>query len=246
MPSTAKVAIIFVISKLLGLSLGLHYRLNKIIMKKSIHYIALAALTAVAVASCADNSKLAKQIEGSWQGNPVSVPSTSAGIINMTDTWTFINDDTRATGGELVVTSMASVEWPLTAEGDSVAPQSAPYALTLAASVSFNASWDLDADDPDEEILVSIDPKTMSISIDPAAVALSTDGNPTTVDSIPPSVYAAVRSELTRAVQSRFYPINHLDNVKIQGSTLKFEVPSGQEKSDDVKMILTRKGGLGR
>ncbi len=43
MPSTAKVAIIFVISKLLGLSLGLHYRLNKIIMKKSIHYIALAA-----------------------------------------------------------------------------------------------------------------------------------------------------------------------------------------------------------
>lgn len=213
-------------------------------MKKTFLYIASAFVAASLLSSCGSGNSLAKKIEGSWQGNPQAIASSGEGIITMTDEWAFVGDDNKATGGDLIITSMASVEWPLSIAGDSIAPGADPYAVTVAATVSLNAVWDIDQHDPDDEIVVSIDPKTLSVSIDPDAVAVSADGKPATVDSIPGEIYASVRRELLKSAQTRFFPVNHLDDVEIKGDVLKFEIPSGQEKKGDVKIRLTRLGDL--
>lgn len=215
-------------------------------MKKTFLYMASALLAASFMSSCGGGNSLAKRIEGSWQGTPQAIASSSEGIITMTDVWNFIGDDTKSSGGDLVITSLASVEWPLTLSGDSIAPGADPYAVTISATVSLNAVWDLDSHDPDDEILVSIDPKTLSVSIDPDAVAVSANGQPATVDSIPAGIFADARRELLKSAQTRFFPVNHLDDVEIKGNTLKFEIPSGQEKKGEIKIRLTRQGDLNR
>lgn len=216
-------------------------------MNKSILFITAAALTASLLASCGgDNTRLARDIEGTWQGTPTAVASTQPGIITMTDTWTFVGDDANATGGSLVITSLSSVEWPLSYTGDTVAVQADPYAVTMAASVSLNGTWDLDPQDPDDEIIVSIDPRSLSVNIDPDAVAASTNGNPVALDTIPPVIYGAARAELTKAVQTRFFPISHLDDVKIEGRTLKFEIPATVEDGQEIKITLNRQGPVSK
>ena len=212
-------------------------------MKKTFLYMASVAVVASLLSSCGNDNRLAKDIEGTWQANPAAVATSSPGIMTMTDTWTFTGEDSNATGGTLLIASLASVEWPLAEGSDTIAPQANAYAVSVSASVNINATWNLDPKDPDDEILVSIDPKSIVVSIDPAGVAMSTSGSPAPLDSIPPYIYGAVKAELTKAVQARFFPVNKLEDVEINGNKLKFEVPSGKEKADDVKVNLTRQTG---
>ena len=212
-------------------------------MKKTFLYMASIAVAASLLSSCGNNNRLAKDIEGTWQANPAAVATSSPGIMTMTDTWTFTGEDPNATGGTLLIASLASVEWPLAEGSDTIAPQGNAYAVSVSASVNINATWNLDSKDPDDEILVSIDPKSIVVNIDPAGVAMSTSGSPAPLDSIPPYIYGAVKAELTKAVQARFFPVIKLEDVEINGNKLKFEVPSGKEKADDVKVYLTRQTG---
>lgn len=210
-------------------------------MKTRLTILSAAALLAVGLISCGKDN-LAKNIEGTWQGNPVPVASQASGIVTMTDTWDFDRDDAEATGGTLIITSLASVECPLTAAGaDTIAPASAPYAVTVSASVTINGTWDVEEKD-DDDIIVSMDPRTLTISIDPAAVAVSSDGNPATLDSIPPSLFAAARAEISAVAKTRFLPITKLEDVKADPTRLKFEIDVAKEGAKDIDVILTRQG----
>lgn len=220
---------------------------TSLIMKISVLlYTASAVVAAGLLVSCDTGNGLARQIEGAWQGTPQAITTSEAGILTMTDEWNFIADEAKGNGGDLIITSMASVEWPLTIAGDSIAPQSDPYAVTLSAVVSLNATWDLDPHDPDEDILVSIDPKTLSVTFDPDAVTVSANGNPVTLDSIPASIYGEARRELIKAAQTRFFPVNQLEDVEIKKGSVKFEIPSGIPKHDDVKVRLNKVADVSR
>ena len=210
-------------------------------MKTRLIILSAATLLAAGMISC-DKNNLARNIEGTWQGNATPVTTQSAGIVTMTDTWDFSRDDANANGGTLIITSLASVECPLSAAGaDTIAPASAPYAVTVAASVTINGTWDLEKKD-DDNVIVSMDPRTLTVSIDPSAVAVSADGNPATLDSIPPSLYAAARAEISAAAKSRFFPISRLEDVKAGPQRLKFEIDVAKEGGKDIDVILTRQG----
>lgn len=202
-----------------------------------------AAACAAALTACGGSGKLARDIQGTWQANPAPVAGSTPGIMTMTDSWTFVGDDAKATGGQLIVSSMASVECPLDfVASDTIAPASAPYAVTVAATVSLSGSWDLDSHDPDDEILVSFDPKTLNVQIDPAAAAVSTDGNPATIDSIPPALFAEAHRQIVATVQKRFFPVNRLEDVEVKGNSLKFELPPLTEGGHDTKVTLRKQG----
>lgn len=215
-------------------------------MKKSVFVIAAVGLAASVLVSCENKTRLAKDIEGTWQANPVTVPYDAAGSLTMTDTWTFVRDNSNAAGGSLIISSMSSVETPLNALTDTIAAQADPYAVTLAASVSLNAKWDLDAHDPDDEIIISFDPRSLTVAVDPDAVAVSADGNPAIADSIQSAVIAAVRAEVTRAVKARFFPVDRLEDVEIKGQSLKFELPPTSERGHETKITLRRQDSTGK
>lgn len=201
------------------------------------------ALTAVSFTftSCDGSGRLARDIEGSWQANPAPVTDTVPGVLTMTDSWTFVSDGNGASGGQLLLSSMASVECPLDlAAADTIAPASAPYAVTVAATVSLSGTWDLDSHDPEDEILVSFDPKSLNVSIDPAGVTVSSDGNPAAIDSIPAAIYAGARRQVLETAQKRFFPIDRLDDVEVKNGSLKFELPPTTAGGHDVKVTLRK------
>lgn len=216
-------------------------KFNEITMNNRLIILSAAALLAAGMISCSKN-ELAKNIEGTWQGNATPVTSQASGIVTMTDTWDFARDDAEANGGTLIITSLASVECPLDAVGaDTIAPASAPYAVTVSASVTINGTWDLEQKD-DDDVIVSMDPRSLTVSIDPAGVAVSSDGNPATLDSIPPSIFAAARAEISNVAKTRFLPITRLEDVKADARRLKFEIDVAKEGAKDIDVVLTRQG----
>lgn len=210
--------------------------------------IIAAGALALAFGSCKNESSLARQIEGTWQGNPTTINGGAPGIITMTDTWTFVRDDPSATGGTLVLTSLASVEWPLNAlQADTItSPSAGSYAVSMSAAVSLNATWDLDVHDPDDEVLISIDPRSLAVNIDPDAVTVSSNSDATILDSIPPTIYASAKAELTRAIGQRFFPINRLEDVKATARGLSFDIPPTTEDGAEIKVTLRRQGDIAR
>ena len=76
-------------------------------MKKTFLYMASVAVVASLLSSCGNDNRLAKDIEGTWQANPAAVATSSPGIMTMTDTWTFTGEDSNATGGQLLIASLA-------------------------------------------------------------------------------------------------------------------------------------------
>lgn len=210
-------------------------------MSKSILYGAAAALGAAVMTACSGSHKLASQIEGTWQANPTHVTTLPGNLVTMTDTWTFDMETGSSSGGTLLISSLVSLELPLSAAGlDSIAPGTGAYAVNMAGSVTLSATWDLDPHDPDDEIIVSVDPRSLAVTIDPDAVTVSGDADAVALDSISPALIAAARATVTGAATGRFFPIDRLDDVEIASSSLRFEIPSGSEKGQDVKVTLKR------
>ncbi|MCM1028734.1 MAG: hypothetical protein NC342_09395 [Pseudoflavonifractor sp.] len=216
-------------------------------MKKIQLLLAGAAMLVASLSSCNEGKRLAGQLEGAWSGNAQPISASAGTIATMTDTWTFVNDGPEGMGGSLVISSMASVECPLdAAANDSISPSSDAYAVTVAASVSINGTWDISAHDPDEDVIVSIDPKSLTVSVDPTGVAVSANGNPVTLDSIPQYLYSAAQAEIRKVAQQHFFPIDRLEDVEIKSDQLEFEIPGGAEGAHDIKVTLRKQGPVSK
>lgn len=210
-------------------------------MKKIYSMIAGAALLTGGLTACTGAQGLADRISGSWQSEPAPIASDASGITTMTDLWTFTPESEGADQGSLTITSMTSVEWPLDAAAtDTIAPSSDAYAVSLSAKVAITGTWEVSSHDPDDELLVTLDPKSLSVAVDPAGEALSGNGNPVVLDSIPAPIFNAARAEILKIARGRFFPINRLEDVEFKADKVEFEVPSTIPGHDEVKITLRR------
>ena len=80
----------------------------------------------------------------------------------------------------------------------------------------------------DDEIQVSIDTRTLTVSIDPEGMVLTTnmlDGDAqANVASIKPQLAEAVKQQVTNALQMRYASIKKIDDIDIKGNVMEYEI----------------------
>ncbi|MCI9284657.1 MAG: hypothetical protein HFJ91_02395 [Muribaculaceae bacterium] len=192
-----------------------------------------AALLGVAMCSCDENARLAKEISGEWVGTPENFTDNSALTASIIDTYLFSPDTcttSKCHAGPLVIDGMISTTTQIVGDSSFIEPIS----LTASARSSIKGSWRVVDDD---EILITLDPATITIDVDPSAIALNSTmvagGKSPAIDSLRPAVAANIGQSLRQALPIHYAGIRHLDDIKIKGALLKYEI-------NDVDYVLTR------
>ncbi len=192
-------------------------------MKKFITSACLFA--ALALVSCNDNARLASQVQGAWTGTPENFTDNSVVTATILETFDFLSDGTVVAkgshGGSVVIVGMISASTQVVADAGLVEPLS----LTATAKSNISGTWTVIDDD---EIALSLNPQSLTIDVDPSTLVV--EGNVLTgsdtpkIDSIRPSVAATIGASMKRALENRYASFRHLDDVKVKGPLLKFEI----------------------
>lgn len=196
-------------------------------MKK--FYYLFIGLIAVAFGSCDENARLARDIQGTWAGTPEHLNDAEAAASTIIETYTFTPDEVnpKSKNGNVTITGNVSATIPMAVN---------PVSISAAASTSIQGTWIVVDDD---EIALVLDFKSLQVKVDPDAVTISndifTDQSIPQVDSLRSEVVANIAAQLRRDVEMRYMAVRQLDDVKIKGPILKFEIA-------DTEYVLTRQG----
>lgn len=188
-------------------------------MKKMIFGIAAACV--LGFTSCDESARLAKAIDGTWSGAPEQLMNEVGTQSTMIETIAFERDSTDK-GGSVVISTMVSVNHAMPADSSLMQPVS----VTAAAKSYVMGRWMAIDDD---EVMLQLDPASMVVEVDPDAVVLSANvlsgETESTTEALKPQIVAAVKAKITGALQTHYFSMRHLDDVKVKdGSTLKFEI----------------------
>ncbi|WP_300502130.1 hypothetical protein [uncultured Duncaniella sp.] len=180
---------------------------------------------ALALVSCDGSSRLAKNIQGSWSGTPENFTDNSAVTATILETLDFSAPVASSAmgdkSGSIVIAGMLTVSTQVVADADYVEP----LTLTATAKSSISGTWTVIDDD---EIALALDINTLNVEVDPSDVVA--EGNAmlgtsnVQIDSLKPSVSQSVSGAMKRALAMRYASIRHLDDVKVKGPLLKFEI----------------------
>ncbi len=195
----------------------------------------IAALAVPALTSCqSDENRLARSITGEWASAPDTMTDAQAVTASLTDNWYFYPDSATQGGaknpaGPLALNTLISMNTQIVSEGSAIEP------LTLSASAIATVRGVWTAVD-DDEISVVLDPSTITVSVDPDQIA--SNGSPLSsadvhIDSIRPAIQRNLEASLQGMMQQRYAGIRLLDDVKVKGNTLRYEI-------GDRKYVLTR------
>ncbi|MDE6495071.1 MAG: hypothetical protein K2L30_02400 [Duncaniella sp.] len=198
-------------------------------MKK--FYYLFIGLMAVAFGSCDENARLAREIQGTWTGTPERLNDAENVTSTIVETYTFTPDEVnpKAKNGNVTITGNVSSNIPVAVS---------PVSISAAATTSIQGTWTVIDDD---EIALVLDPKSLQVKVDPEAVTVSndifTDQNIPQVDSLRREVTANIAAQLRRDAEMHYMSVRQLDDVKIKGPILKFEI-------SDIEYVLTRQGEI--
>lgn len=198
-------------------------------MKK--FYYLFIGLMAVAFGSCDENARLAREIQGTWTGTPERLNDAENVTSTIVETYTFTPDEVnpKAKNGNVTITGNVSSNIPVAVS---------PVSISAAATTSIQGTWTVIDDD---EIALVLDPKSLQVKVDPEAVTVSndifTDQNIPQVDSLRRDVTANIAAQLRRDAEIHYMSVRQLDDVKIKGPILKFEIA-------DIEYVLTRQGEI--
>lgn len=198
-------------------------------MKK--FYYLFIGLMAVAFGSCDENARLAREIQGTWTGTPERLNDAENVTSTIVETYTFTPDEVnpKAKNGNVTITGNVSSNVPVAVS---------PVSISAAATTSIQGTWTVIDDD---EIALVLDPKSLQVKVDPEAVTVSndifTDQNIPQVDSLRREVTANIAAQLRRDAEIHYMSVRQLDDVKIKGPILKFEIA-------DIEYVLTRQGEI--
>ena len=176
--------------------------------------IGLLALTALVSAGCDETKKLAGEVTGTWTSNPIPFIATDGSTATSIENIVFERDST-SNGGMVIITSLISSTGSFTGSSTIMSP----FSVSAAAKSYISGHWTAVDDD---ELLLALDPATMTVEVDP-------------IDRIRPQIAGAMKATITQDLLQHYVSYQELDDVKVKGSTLQFEVK-------DEKHLLTRQG----
>ncbi|WP_289861801.1 hypothetical protein [Duncaniella dubosii] len=180
---------------------------------------------ALALVSCNDNARLASEVQGAWTGTPENFTDNSVVTATILETFDFVSDGTviakGSHGGSVVIAGMITASTQVVADAGLVEPLS----LTATAKSTISGTWTVIDDD---EIALSLNLQSLAVDVDPSTLVVEGNvltGNDTPkIDSIRPSVAATIGASMKRALENRYASFRHLDDVKVKGPLLKFEI----------------------
>ncbi len=180
---------------------------------------------AFALVSCNDNARLASEVQGTWTGTPENFTDNSVVTATILETFDFVSDGTviakGSHGGSVVIVGMITASTQVVADAGLVEPLS----LTATAKSTISGTWTVIDDD---EIALSLNLQSLAVDVDPSTLVVEGNvltGNDTPkIDSIRPSVAATIGASMKRALENRYASFRHLDDVKVKGPLLKFEI----------------------
>ncbi|QCD43129.1 hypothetical protein [Duncaniella dubosii] len=190
------------------------------------NFITSACLfAALALVSCNDNARLASEVQGAWTGTPENFTDNSVVTATILETFDFVSDGTviakGSHGGSVVIAGMITASTQVVADAGLVEPLS----LTATAKSTISGTWTVIDDD---EIALSLNLQSLAVDVDPSTLVVEGNvltGNDTPkIDSIRPSVAATIGASMKRALENRYASFRHLDDVKVKGPLLKFEI----------------------
>lgn len=193
-------------------------------------------LGALAFTSCDSATRLAKDILGTWAGTPEKLQDPAAASSTIIETYIFTSgaDNPDEKSGNITITGNVSTTIPMTSRPEAIQPTS----LSAAASTSVSGTWKAIDDD---EIILDLDPKSIQVKVDPQAVVVMndiiTDTDTPMLDSIRTQVTEGIRAQIQKDLQMRYLAVRRLDDVKVKGPLLKFEIA-------DTDYVLTRQGSV--
>ncbi len=205
-------------------------------MKRIICALAILA-AALSLDSCETKAHLANEIEGTWAGTPQSITDNSALTATLLETFQFVKipaeDGGESTGGTVNIVGMLSSSIQLVGDNDF----EQPLTFTSSARSSIVGSWQ--AID-DEEIVVTLNPNTLTVVVDPDAVvpgsALLSESSQAKIEQMKPDIINMIASGLKQSLSNRYSSVKLLDDVEIDGPVLKFEIGKAN-------YVFNRQGG---
>lgn len=203
-------------------------------MKNLLLPLIVAGCMGIMATSCDNKARLAKELPGEWVGTPENFSDNSVVTASIIDTYLF-SPDTLPSGasepsGPIVIEGMISTSTQIVADSSFIEP----IALTAAARSSIKGEWKVVDND---EITLSLDPSTLTVTVDPSGLAFNStmlaEGLHPDIDSLRPAVCANLEQSLLHTLPMHYATLKHLDDVKIKGSLLRFEL-------HDIDYVLTR------
>lgn len=170
--------------------------------------------------SCSDKAKLAEAIQGEWTGNPEKILDTGAADASMVRVLEFA-PGSADTEGNVTMTAMITVENTMPFNDSIVTP------LQISASGTAVISGVYQVKDHDE-LIISLDVTSMSVTVDPDAVALNynvlTQNSAASVDQLKPGATVLATQQINRAAQNAFSNITEIDDIHVKGNVMSCEI----------------------
>lgn len=194
----------------------------------------LCLFAVLGLVSCDETARLAKELPGSWGGTPENISDNTAVTATILETIDITADDSAvAKGSHGGVVTIAGM---LSATTQFVSDQTEPVSLTASAKSLVSGTWTAIDDD---EVAVILDISTLTVNVDPDAVTINNsilngEAAPQ-IDSMKPAVISTIAESMKRALATRYTSLRRLDDVKVKGPLLKFEIG----KTD---YVFTRQG----
>lgn len=182
----------------------------------------LLTVSAVVVSCSNSEARFAKEIPGVWQGTPevFSYAPETATIVDVFDFAPVTDSSASTLTGNVSITGMVNTSTQIV--GDSALIE--PLKLSVSARTSISGTWTVIDDD---EIALSLDPQTLTVDVDPDAVLANDSplplGSPD-IDSLRPAVCKNIEQSIRTALTTRYTGLRKLDDVKIKGRLLKYEI----------------------
>lgn len=205
-------------------------------MKKLLLSLSVIALSLIN-SSCDSKSRLADELNGTWTASPQSISDNSAISATLIETYEFntipASESGIKNGGTIDIVGMLSASTQIIDSNNN----GGPLELTASARSTITGTWQVIDDD---EVLINLDPATLSIEVDPDAVvpgsASLADDHWAKITELKPTIINMLASGLRQSLSNRYASLRTLDDVKIQEPMLKFEI-------GDMDYVFTRQGG---
>jgi lipoprotein len=183
----------------------------------------LASGLAIATAALTSCDRYA-DVAGSWTGMPDRSLAV-AGAIDATSTISLDFAQQPASkakdNGLLTISASIDANQPVTG-GDF---ENAAYEVSVAASASMTGTWTFVDDD---DIVVSLDPSTFTVTVDPDGVTFAEDlvsgMQQPQLDSLSTATATRWQNVIEPAIKTEFLKYGKLDDIKIKNGIMTFEI----------------------
>lgn len=177
----------------------------------------LAVLGAICVISSCSRTQ---NIAGAWEAAPERIAVADASDATSTVTLDFAPVQNSRTPGQVNISAVIELHQAVSTTSGSVEQ---PWEVSVAATASANGTYIFPEGD-DDDILITIDPSTLSVTVDPDGVVLSdnvlTGAETSSLDSLTAATASRWRVLLTPAIREQFNKYRTIDDIKVHHNSM--------------------------